>query len=335
MKVGVVGLGAIGSLFFTRILHHINPLNAVAKDRKNRVYALVKEAHLAQLKSVAILGKERKPLLEVPTDVPPNSDLFYTDFGEDRMLDVLLVTVKSTQTHEVAAHLKAGSSIGKDSLIISVQNGLGNVKILKDVLETDNVLHGVTYKGGVCVAPGRVIQGGTGDTIIQNAEHLGDSIQHTLSRFSSLLTASGITNKLVPSSELQSVLWTKLVVNAGINPLAAILNVPNKGILAGDANLAVVEAIVDEAAAVAKAQGIPLNLQNMTPLEFTIATATATGTNICSMCHDMRQRRPTEIAAINEMIVCYGQQLGIPTPHNELMVHLIRAMESTQAAEIH
>ncbi|RHY32270.1 hypothetical protein DYB32_002910 [Aphanomyces invadans] len=229
MKVGVVGLGAIGSLFFNRVLHHINPKNVARSkaDRANQVYALVKDNQVPHLKKVAILDQLRHPILEVPTDVSPNADAFRTDFDQEgRSLDVLLVTVKSTDTYEVAARLKvsgawqksqrhvvhdalntqAGNAISKHSLLISLQNGeapavdlhllsvrvgLGNVKILKDVLETDNVLHGVTYMGGVSVSPGTVIQGGDGMTTIQNAEHLSDSVQDTLGRFCQLLAASG------------------------------------------------------------------------------------------------------------------------------------------------
>ncbi|KAF0746522.1 hypothetical protein AaE_008094 [Aphanomyces astaci] len=242
MKVGVVGLGAIGSLFFNRILHQINPRNMPRSktDRTNQIYALVKQAHLPHLKKVSILDQQRRLVLEVPTHTSPNADAFCTDYfvQQARSLDALLVTVKSTDTYEVAARLKvhpnpsyqryAGNAINKDSLVISLQNGLGNVKILKDVLETDNVLHGVTYMGGVSIGPGSVIQGGAGTTIIQNAEHLSDSVQDTLGHLCTLLAASGIQSQLVPSHDLQSVVWTKLMVNAGINPLGAILNVPNK-----------------------------------------------------------------------------------------------------------
>ncbi|ETW03909.1 hypothetical protein H310_04329 [Aphanomyces invadans] len=333
MKVGVVGLGAIGSLFFNRVLHHINPKNVARSkaDRANQVYALVKDSQVPHLKKVAILDQLRHPILEVPTDVSPNADAFRTDFDQEgRSLDVLLVTVKSTDTYEVAARLKAGSAISKHSLLISLQNGLGNVKILKDVLETDNVLHGVTYMGGVSVSPGTVIQGGDGMTTIQNAEHLSDSVQDTLGRFCQLLAASGIQTQLVPSNDLQSVVWTKLMVNAGINPLGAILNVPNKRVVAGADNLAVVEAIVNEAAAVAKAQGISLILNNATPLEFTVAAAEATGANFCSMCLDIQRHKPTEIGSINDMIVYYGQQAGVPTPHNAFLTSIVKALERSK-----
>ncbi|RHZ01117.1 hypothetical protein DYB37_006498, partial [Aphanomyces astaci] len=265
MKVGVVGLGAIGSLFFNRILHQINPRNMPRSktDRTNQIYALVKQAHLPHLKKVSILDQQRRLVLEVPTHTSPNADAFCTDYfvQQARSLDALLVTVKSTDTYEVAARLKvhpnpshqryAGNAINKDSLVISLQNGtyfslsttfvlmicdtgLGNVKILKDVLETDNVLHGVTYMGGVSIGPGSVIQGGAGTTIIQNAEHLSDSVQDTLGHLCTLLAASEI-------------------------PSISILRW-NESVVTGQDNLAIVEAIVNEVAAVANAQGITLNL---------------------------------------------------------------------------
>ncbi|ETV66792.1 hypothetical protein, variant 1 [Aphanomyces astaci] len=309
----------------------INPRNMPRSktDRTNQIYALVKHAHLPHLKKVSILDQQRRLVLEVPTHTSPNADAFCTDYfvQQARSLDALLVTVKSTDTYEVAARLKAGNAINKDSLVISLQNGLGNVKILKDVLETDNVLHGVTYMSGVSIGPGSVIQGGAGTTIIQNAEHLSDSVQDTLGHLCTLLAASGIQSQLVPSHDLQSVVWTKLMVNAGINPLGAILNVPNKSVVTGQDNLAIVEAIVNEVAAVANAQGITLNLHDQTPLAFTTAAAAATGANFCSMCVDIQRRKPTEIGSINDMIVAYGQQTGVPTPCNAFLTHVIKALE--------
>ncbi|RLO00641.1 hypothetical protein DYB28_010890, partial [Aphanomyces astaci] len=205
-----------------------------------------------------------------------------------------------------------------DSLVISLQNGtyfslsttfvlmicdtgLGNVKILKDVLETDNVLHGVTYMGGVSIGPGSVIQGGAGTTIIQNAEHLSDSVQDTLGHLCTLLAASEI-------------------------PSISILRW-NESVVTGQDNLAIVEAIVNEVAAVANAQGITLNLHDQTPLAFTTAAAAATGANFCSMCVDIQRRKPTEIGSINDMIVAYGQQTGVPTPCNAFLTHVIKALE--------
>ncbi|CAK4079641.1 unnamed protein product [Aphanomyces euteiches] len=330
MKVGVVGLGAIGSLFFTRLLHFVNPLNRALKDKQSHIYAVVKESHLASLTSVVIYDNAhpRKTLVNVPTNAPPNAQAFCVDF--DRPLDVLLVTVKSNQTYEVAARLKAGRAMGKDSLVISVQNGLGNVKVLKDILETDNVLHGVTYMGGTSVGPGHVLQGGHGPTIVQNADHLSDTVQETLNDFTALLSNAGIPTQLVPSNDLQSVLWTKLVVNAGINPLGAILNVPNQEVVAGPSHHMVIQALVDEAAAVAAAQGIPLQFHGKSALEYTIDAAKATGTNICSMCQDLRRGRATEIDAINDMVVTYGQEYGVPTPANELIVHLVKSLEQSK-----
>ncbi|RHY79561.1 hypothetical protein DYB31_014706, partial [Aphanomyces astaci] len=66
---------------------------------------------------------------------------------------------------------------------------------------------------------------------------------------------------------------------------------------------------------------------DQTPLAFTTAAAAATGANFCSMCVDIQRRKPTEIGSINDMIVAYGQQTGVPTPCNAFLTHVIKALE--------
>ncbi|OQR83587.1 ketopantoate reductase [Achlya hypogyna] len=348
MRVGVVGLGAVGSLFFNRLLHHINPRNEIVAASSNRVFALVKQQHLRNLESVAIYerapGGQRTPVLQVPVNAPPNA-LSLTTGADEHVttpLDVLLVAVKSTDTVDVAQQLAVAataitnnptiSSIGlqsrKNSLLISLQNGLGNVHVLQEQLVTENVLHGVTYMGGQCLSPGHVIMGGKGATILQGADHLGDVQQKHLQRFCTLLDAAQLPTQVVNSQDVQSVIWTKLLVNAGINPLASLLDRPNRCVTDGASNHRVVRQIVDEVAAVAAAEGIPLQLGGQLPLEFTLGVANATSTNVCSMLHDIRAGKRTEIGAINEMVVYYGQRHGIPTPTNALMVDIVRALEN-------
>ncbi|EQC37744.1 2-dehydropantoate 2-reductase [Saprolegnia diclina VS20] len=335
MRVGVVGLGAVGSIFFNRLLHHINPLNIAGAKSANRVFALVKPQHLPRLESVALYERgQPDPILHVPVRTPPNA-LALTTGADKRVtdpLDVVFIAVKSNDTLDVAQQLAASPLIGKNSLLISLQNGLGNVQTLRETLATENVLHGVTYMGGQCISPGHVILGGQGSTILQGADDLSDLQQLHLDRLCKLLDAAQLHTTVVNSSDVQSVIWTKLLVNAGINPLASILDRPNLCVTHGDSNRYIVESVVNEVAAVAAAEGISLQLHGKSPLAYTLDVATATATNVCSMLHDIRARKPTEIGAINEMVVYYGQRHGIPTPTNQLLVHLVRGLESRFAA---
>ncbi|KDO25619.1 2-dehydropantoate 2-reductase [Saprolegnia parasitica CBS 223.65] len=326
--VGVVGLGAVGSIFFNRLLHHINPPGAKSA---HRVFALVKPQHLPRLESVALYERgQPDAILRVPVHKPPNALALTT--GADKHvtdpLDVVLIAVKSTDTLDVAQQLAASPLVGKNSLLISLQNGLGNVQTLRETLATENVLHGVTYMGGQCTSPGHVILGGHGSTILQGADHLSDLQQVHLDRLCQLLDAAQLHTTVINSQDVQSVIWTKLLVNAGINPLASILDRPNFCVTQGASNRRVVESVVNEVAAVAAAEGIPLHLDGKSPLTYTLDVASATATNVCSMLHDLRGHKRTEIGAINEMVVYYGQRHGIPTPTNQLLVHLVRGLET-------
>ena len=108
MRVGVVGLGAVGSIFFNRLLHHINPLNVAGSKSAHRVFALVKPQHLPRLESVALYERgQPDPILRVPVRTPPNALALTT--GVDKHvtdpLDVVLIAVKSNDTLDVAQQL--------------------------------------------------------------------------------------------------------------------------------------------------------------------------------------------------------------------------------------
>jgi 2-dehydropantoate 2-reductase len=145
-----------------------------------------------------------------------------------------------------------------------------------------------------------------------------------------LFNSCGLPAEL--SEDLDALVWGKLVVNAGINALTALLRVPN-GALAdtADARALMVGAIA-EAAAVAQARGTALPYRD--PLAHTLAVARATSANYSSMLQDVLRGSPTEIEAINTAIAREGQRLGVPTPVNGMLAALVRALEATAEARI-
>ena len=122
-------------------------------------------------------------------------------------------------------------------------------------------------------------------------------------------------------------MWGKLVVNAGINALTALLRVPNGALAASAEARALMASAIAEAAAVAQARGTPLPYDN--PLAHTLAIAQATSANHSSMLQDVLRGSPTEIDAINGAVEREGQRLGVPTPVNSMLAALVRALDAT------
>lgn len=227
-----------------------------------------------------------------------------------------LVLVKSWQTQRAANQL--AGCLAKDGLALTLQNGVGNREMLAQVLGSLRVTLGVTTIGATLLEPGVVRQAGEG--VISLSAHPG------LSPFMNLLRLAGFLIESEPDPN--GLLWGKLVINAAINPLTALLRVKNGEILRRPAARALLQSTVREAAAVAVAQGIRLPYPDPVIAAETIARRTAA--NRSSMFQDVLRGAPTEIDAICGTIVQTGEKLGVPTPTIRTLWHLIHAIQSEE-----
>jgi 2-dehydropantoate 2-reductase len=190
---------------------------------------------------------------------------------------------------------------------------MGNLEKLREKLGEDRAALGVTTTGATLLEPGLVRMGGMGPTHIVPQERL--------KRMVHWFRQTGFT--VEESRDLQSLLWGKLVINAGINPLTAILRVPNGELLARRDAAWLMCAAAREAVAVAEAKGVDLPFEESELEVMNVAQRTAK--NHSSMYQDILRGAPTEIDAICGSIVEEGSKHGVPTPINETFLHLIRA----------
>jgi 2-dehydropantoate 2-reductase len=130
------------------------------------------------------------------------------------------------------------------------------------------------------------------------------------------------------SADIASLVWSKLIINVGINALTAIINQPNGGLLESEDARAIMADLVGEAVAVARGRGIPLAYED--PLAVVYDVARRTGANRSSMLQDFDRGRASEIDVMNGAIVREAARLGIPVPVNATIAHIIRAMEKAR-----
>lgn len=296
MNIGIIGTGAMACLFAAQLAPVAIPFLVGHWPE--------------QIRAIRAGGLTLLPLVagETPQTVPVAA--YHTDEPLP-VAEVVLVLVKSGQTGNAAA--VANRLLSPTGLAFTLQNGLGNVEILAHTLGTDRVNGGSTAQGAVIVRPGVVQHTGNGLTYL--ADGAGSR------PLADLFNQAGITTHLVP--DLAGVIWGKLIVNAAINPLTALLRVPN-GFLAQDpiARLWLAR-IVEETAQVAQANGITLPYAD--PITRTLEVAQATANNHSSMLQDVQRGVPTENEAINGAIVRYGFKANCPTPLNSRLYQLIQA----------
>ncbi|MCZ7552583.1 MAG: 2-dehydropantoate 2-reductase [Anaerolineales bacterium] len=224
-----------------------------------------------------------------------------------------LVLVKSWQTAHAAAQL--AECLAQDGIALTLQNGMGNREALAQALGARRVSLGVTTIGANLLGPGRVQMAGEG--VISVSVHPG------LSGLVGRLRAAGFVIENEPDPN--ALLWGKLVINAAINPITALLRVPNGELLNRPAARQLLHTIVREAAAVAVAQGVRLPYPD--PVVAVEAIARRTATNRSSMLQDVLRGAPTEIDAICGAVVGAGEKTGVPTPTLRAVWQLVKAIQ--------
>jgi 2-dehydropantoate 2-reductase len=233
------------------------------------------------------------------------------DFPLDDTL--LIVTVKAGDLE--AALAACIPFLRPTTAVLLLQNGHGikdlAIKALRTApLRPENVFIGIVAMGATFIAPGHV-RCFSGSIRVEPA--------FAATPFFPLL--QGLPVQVAESRDIRKDLWTKLLVNAVINPLSVLLQGHNR-LVAGERFDPLKEPILDEGRAVAAAEGVEIGVDAAFVNRF------VTSDNITSMLQDFRRGRPTEIDFINGAIAELGRRHGIPTPVNEFVTALIKALES-------
>jgi 2-dehydropantoate 2-reductase len=226
-RVVVVGAGAMGSIFGAA-------LDAVAEVVLLDLWA----EHVAAIRRDGLIvegagGRTRTVRLAAETDPAAVAG----------GVDLALIFTKSSATRDAAE--TARRLLGPDGSALTLQNGLGNADRVAEVLGPDRTLAGITAHGGTVLGPGRVRHAGEGETHIAGA---GPGARP--GPVADLLTRAGIAASVADDPD--ALIWGKLVVNAGINALAALLRVPNGTLAEVPACDALMASAVAEAVAVAR-----------------------------------------------------------------------------------
>mgnify|MGYP003587486429 FL=1 len=305
MELLIIGAGAMGGLFGALLAPHA----AVSLLTTNQEHAAVMGGHGLTL--VDLDGATRRVPVRVLTDPQ--------DYG--RRADLVLVCTKTRATAQAAA--TARDLLAADGLALTLQNGLGNLEQLVAAVGAQRAAAGVTSQAATLLAPGRVRHAGSGPTVLG----IPPGREEAITAVAGLFTRAGLETRI--SDDVDSLLWSKLIVNVGINALTALLRVPN-GVLAQtpECDLLMARAVAE---AVAVARALSIGLDGERQLERVREVCLRTADNRASMLQDILRGRPTEIDAINGAVVARGRAAGVDTPVNLLLTQLVQALEATAA----
>jgi 2-dehydropantoate 2-reductase len=311
LSVLVVGAGAVGSVvggMLAKAGHHVSMLG-----RQPHMSAIAQQG----LEISGVIGKHKVRNIVTYTSA--------TDIPQQHF-DLILVTTKSYDTQQALRGIVR--LISSDSVLISLQNGLGNMEIIADFVGAERTLGVSVMFGAVIKAPGSV-------EVTANPESLklgsiGAMPLKQVESIAEIFAKSGVACEATP--EIMKYIWGKLLLNCCLNALSAILEFNYRELWESHEVREIQSSIIKEVFAVARAKGIELAWHEPKeyehPLfEFIIPQSFA---HISSMFQDIRQGKRTEIDAINGAIARLSKELGLSTPTNELLTKLVKAKEKQQ-----
>lgn len=309
MKILVFGAGAIGSALggFLSKNHKVTLLG-----RKDHLEAIRKQG----LKVTGIWGRHTFHFNELVTCIH--------NLDRSQPFDFILCTVKSYSTAKSARLIKAVMS--PQSIVISLQNGLGNIEALCRVLPKKQVLAGRVIFGVELKKPGRIHV-----SVIAAPTAMGEIFQKKITsrvkQITRIFNRAGLSSAAV--NDVRSLLWAKVIYNAALNPLASLLETHYGDLGEKTATRAAMNAVMEEIYAVAKKAGIRLEPRSVAGYQklFYSKLLPRTYDHHPSMLQDLQRGKRTEIDALNGMIVKLGKKYKVATPMNRLLTQLIRSEE--------
>jgi len=289
-KIFILGAGAVGSSF------------GAALSRSYDVTLIGGKAHVEAVNSKG---------LSVSGDIDGTFHLKADT--EIRSIPEKTLGILTTKVQDSARAIEGIKNLlRKDTVILILQNGIGNEEIVRHAAGKEvKILRGVLKVAAEFLEPG-VVKFWSGRTIIGQGETAEEIVE--------MLNNCGLDAKL--SENIDRDVWNKLVVNCVVNPLTAILRVTDGAIVVDSLKKTRIE-VVRECIAVAEAEGVVLAADLAERIDRTVAGYK----NLSSMYQDITKRKKTEIDYLNGRIVELGKKHGIPTPVNETLVGLIRFLE--------
>lgn len=308
MRVIIFGAGAMGCLFGAWL------------SQKARVTLC--DVHRATVEHIAadgvvVTGMD-KSVRRYPIEIIGRAQQYR------EQADLAIIFTKAHATRKAAE--SARELLGAGGMVLSLQNGVGNVEQIDTVFGRPIAIAGITAQAANVLSPGHTCHAGAGMTLL--AARPGQ--EHQVQQVRQLFNQAEIECQV--SDDADGLIWGKLLVNVGINALAALLRV-NNGVLAEvDGCREIMADAVGEAAAVAAA--LKINLPYDEPMETVAKVCRDTAANRASMLQDTLRRKVTEIEVINGAIVSKGREVGVATPVNEMLTRMIKALEATYTRRV-
>ena len=302
-RVAVVGAGAVGCYF-----------GGMLARSGARVTLIGRAAHMDPIAREGL----RIDGLRVNERIPIAAT---SSFEEGlRGADVILFCVKTVSTETAARELQP--FLGREATILSFQDGVDNVDRIHAAIGR-RAIPAAVYVAAEMTAPGVVRHTGRGDLIIGHRSGWPRDIE--LAPLAALFESAEIPCRV--SDSIETELWTKMVMNCAYNAISALTRAQYGRMVTFPAVRSLMDRVVAETVAVARAEGVPLSQSIMAEAVYRLAEKMSAATSSTSQ--DIARGRLTEIDSLNGYVVRRGAALGIATPVSETLVTLVKLLEDS------
>lgn len=301
MKIAIIGAGAMGSIYGA----YLSRANEVCLlDKNAAVVDAIKEKGL-------ILQEDGKDLV-----FRPEARLSSAEMAP---VDLVILFVKALYSEAALAENR--HLIGKDTYLLTLQNGSGHEDILQTVANSDHIIIGTTEDNGAVLAPGYVRHGGCGRTNIGMAD---GSMAAILDQLKENFDRCGFTTKI--HQNIQQLIWDKLFTNISLSAVTGILQVP-MGFIAEDSYAwELTRQLAEEALQTAKAMGLSFDEEEV--LEKIRQTSLNNPQGCTSIYADLKNGRKTEVNTISGSVIKAASRYGVEVPAHRFLVNFVHAMEN-------
>lgn len=303
MKIAIIGAGAMGSLYGTYLV--------------SRHEVTLLDSYQPQVDAIQQNGLTKVEKDNSETTVKIKTALSGSPVG---IQNLVIVFVKSINTYDAVKENRG--LIGPDTIVMTLQNGAGNNRDIAHFVSPEHIVVGTSSHNSVGLGLGRFFHSGCGPTNI-GPEKPGEEGRRAVAKAAEALTVCGLEVNVIDN--IQKILWSKLFVNCGVNALSALMQCKIGEMENNSPLWKICTRIVYECVLVAEADGTYFDRAEALENVKKVVRNDAEG--YTSMYQDRQHKRRTEIDKLNGTVVRLGQEYGIDTPYNRMLVDLIHGVE--------
>lgn len=307
MKIAVIGCGAMGGLF---------------------------GAYLSQANDVTVIDVVEETVDAInehglTVEEPDGSSRTYHPRAllsgtATEPVDLAILFVKATASR--AALASNAALLGPTTYLLTLQNGSGHEDVLGGFVDASRVVIGTTQHNASRGDAGQVRHGGSGITVIGAPQGAKADLTPIVEAFS----ASGF--EISASDDVRQLVWSKLFTNVSASACTALLQMPMGYLVDDEHAWRLCSQLVDEAVAVARAQGYSFDAEEQRAVVRRVCEASPEG--LTSICVDIARGRKTEVDTITGYVVRTARELGVSAPGHEFVLTAIHALEGREPSRI-